>query len=91
MEKEVEYQILAGLNVKYDQILVQILGKEEKPSLNKIISIVEEEESRKRVKLETRSTKHFAMITKDSKPHKQAKEASQPETPATDGENRDNL
>jgi hypothetical protein len=47
VEKERIYDFLAGLNVEYDQIRVQVLGKEALPFLRQTYSYVPQEESRK--------------------------------------------
>jgi len=43
VEKEQIYDFLAGLNSEFDAIRVQILGKEDLPSLNKVISLIRAE------------------------------------------------
>ena len=45
IEKDRVYDFLAGLNPEFDQVRVQILGKEETPSLEKTISLIKVEES----------------------------------------------
>jgi len=45
IEKARVYDFLAGLDMEFDQVRVQILGKKETPSLNKIISLICVEES----------------------------------------------
>ncbi|XP_022731494.1 uncharacterized protein LOC111286004 [Durio zibethinus] len=44
IEKDRVYDFLAGLNVEFDQVRVQILGKQDLPSLNEVISMVRAEE-----------------------------------------------
>ena len=46
------YDFLAGLNSDFDQVRLQILSKEEVPSLEETISIIRGEESRRNVMLE---------------------------------------
>ena len=48
MEKDRIYDFLAGLNVQFDGVKVQILGKQDLPSLNETISIIRTEEGRRR-------------------------------------------
>ena len=48
-----DYDFLVGLNQEFDQIRVQILGKEEMPSLEEVISIIWSEESRRSIMLES--------------------------------------
>lgn len=47
LENERMYNFLAGLNIEFDAIRVQILGKEDLPSLNEVIFIVRAEEGRR--------------------------------------------
>ena len=44
MEKERIYTFLVKLNIEFDPIRVQVLGKEEILSLNETIAIIHEEE-----------------------------------------------
>ena len=53
VKKEQTYNLLASLNMEFDVVRVQILDKEDLPSLNKVISIVCAEEGRRGVMLET--------------------------------------
>ena len=43
IEKDRVYDFLAGLNPEFDQVRVQILGKEETPSLEETISLIRPE------------------------------------------------
>ena len=45
------YDFLVGLNVEFDQVRIQILGKEMLSSLNVVIFMVRAEESRRSVML----------------------------------------
>lgn len=45
IEKDHDYDCLAGLNPKHDQARVQILGKEDIPSLEETISLIWAKES----------------------------------------------
>ena len=47
MDKDRIYDFLAGLNVEFDAVRVQILGKQDLPSLNETISIICAEEGRR--------------------------------------------
>ena len=49
MEKERFYTFLIKLNIEFDPIRVQVLGKEEILSLNETIAIIREEEERRGV------------------------------------------
>ncbi|KAI9196243.1 hypothetical protein LWI28_022206 [Acer negundo] len=64
MEQDQVYDFLAGLNVYFDQVRVQILGKDELPSLNSAISMVRAEESRRSVMLQSQPIDRSAMISK---------------------------
>lgn len=46
-EEDYANDVFAGLNIEFDQIWVQILGKEELPSLNEEISLTVTEEPRR--------------------------------------------
>nr|XP_009774423.1 PREDICTED: uncharacterized protein LOC104224462 [Nicotiana sylvestris]XP_016490473.1 PREDICTED: uncharacterized protein LOC107810229 [Nicotiana tabacum] len=58
IEKERVYDFLAGLNQKYDQIRVQVLGKVPFPSLEDAYSYVQQEESRRGVMLYSAPTEN---------------------------------
>ncbi|KAK8317667.1 hypothetical protein V6Z12_A13G124300 [Gossypium hirsutum] len=64
VEKDRIYDFLAGLNVEFDAIRVQILGKEELPSLNETIAIVRVEEGRRGVMVENSQVDSSALVTK---------------------------
>ena len=58
------YDFLAGLNVDFDQVRVQILGKDELTSLNSAISMVRAEKSRQSLMLQSLPVDGAAMISK---------------------------
>lgn len=64
MDKDRAYQFLTGLNAKFEQMRIQILGKEEIPPPNKVISIILVEESRRRIMFKSGFTESSAMVTK---------------------------
>ncbi|XP_040955857.1 uncharacterized protein [Gossypium hirsutum] len=64
VEKNRIYDFLAGLNVEFDAVRVQILGKEELPSLNETIAIVRAEEGRRGVMVENSQVDSSALVTK---------------------------
>ncbi|XP_048227600.1 uncharacterized protein LOC125369430 [Ricinus communis] len=66
IEKDRVYDFLAGLNVEFDQVRVQILGKERFPSLNETISLIRAEENRREVMLEPKTLEGLAMISTKS-------------------------
>ena len=53
LEKERLFDFLAGLNGEFDQVRVQILGRDPLPSLNEAFAIVRGEEGRRNVMLKT--------------------------------------
>lgn len=52
MEKERIYTFLARLNIEFDPVQVQVLGKEEVPSLNETIAIIRGEEGQRGVMMD---------------------------------------
>ena len=64
IDKDRTNDFLAGLNVEYDQVRVQILGKDDLPSLNEVISIIIAEESRRGVMLDPKPVEASAMVAK---------------------------
>ncbi|XP_011046793.1 PREDICTED: uncharacterized protein LOC105141310 [Populus euphratica] len=67
VERERIFEFLAGLNIEFDQMRVQILGKESLPSLNEVFSIIRAEEGRRTVMLEVPNTKGSAMMITNRK------------------------
>ena len=61
IEKDRVYDFLARLNQEFDQFRVQILGKEEMPSLEEVISIILSEESQRAIMLEPQVSKGYAL------------------------------
>jgi hypothetical protein len=55
IEEERIYEFLGGLNSEYDPVRVQILGKEPLPSLQMVISYIQNEESRRSTMLHPNS------------------------------------
>ena len=53
---------MVGLNSEYDQVRIQILGKEKVPRLNEVIAIIQSEESRRELMLEIPTAESSAMI-----------------------------
>ena len=62
IEQDRVYDFLVGLNPEYDQVRIQILGKEKVPGLNKVVAIIRSEESRIGLMLETPTTKSSTMV-----------------------------
>ena len=44
VERERVFEFLAGLNVEFDQVRVQVLGKDTLPSVNEVVSLIRAEE-----------------------------------------------
>ena len=64
VEKERIFEFLAGLNLEFDQVQVQVLGKEDLPSLNETISIIWAEEGRRGVMMnQTPMVESSAMLS----------------------------
>ncbi|KAK8574583.1 hypothetical protein V6N12_062273 [Hibiscus sabdariffa] len=64
IEKERIDDFLAGLNLEYDAVRVQILGKEELPSLNEAIAIIRSEEGRRGVMVDNTQAESSTLVTK---------------------------
>ena len=64
IEKDRVYDFLAGLNPEFDQVRVQIIGKEEMPSLEETISLIRAEESRRDIMLESQTVDASTLVTK---------------------------
>jgi hypothetical protein len=62
VERERIFEFLAGLNIEFDQIRVQILGKESLPSLNEVFSVIRAEEGKRTVMLDAPNTKGSVML-----------------------------
>ncbi|TXG48410.1 hypothetical protein EZV62_027704 [Acer yangbiense] len=67
IERDRIYDFLAGLNAEFDQVRIQILGREELPPLNEAISMVRAEESRGSLMLEPSTSEGSAMVSNSSK------------------------
>ncbi|KAJ4712334.1 hypothetical protein OWV82_014593 [Melia azedarach] len=63
IEKERIFEFLAGLNIEFDQVRVQVLRKEELPSLNETISIIRAKERRRGAMIEPQNIDGSAMLT----------------------------
>jgi len=64
IEKDRTYDVLAGLNANFNPVRIQILGIDDLPNLNEVVSIILAEESRRVGMLETKSLETSAMLTK---------------------------
>ena len=63
LERDRIVKLLAGLNTEYDQVRVQILGREKVPSLNEVFAVVQSEENRRIAMLGEISSEGSAMLT----------------------------
>jgi hypothetical protein len=57
MEIERIFEFLAGLNIEFDQVRVQILGNESLPLLNEVLSLIRAEEGRRIMMLDVPNIK----------------------------------
>ena len=75
IEKDRVYDFVVRLTPKFDQVRGQILGKEETPSLEKTISLIKVEESRRGIMLEPQTLEGSALVTKNeqTQPQKRGK------------------
>ena len=64
VEKDRIYEFLVGLNIQFDVVRVQILGKEDLPSLNETLAIVCADKGRRGVMLETPTVDSSALMTR---------------------------
>jgi len=67
VERERIFEFLARLKIEFNQMRVQILGKESLPSLNKVFSVIRAKEGRRTVMLEVSDTEGSAMMITNSR------------------------
>jgi len=67
VERERIFEFLAGLHIEFDQMRVQILGKESLPSLNEVFSLIRVEEGRRTVMLDVPNIEGSAMLITNSR------------------------
>ena len=65
IEKDRVYDFLVCLNAEFDQVRIQILGREDVQPLNEVIALIRAEESRRGIMLELVTNDASAMIAKD--------------------------
>ncbi|XP_052195607.1 uncharacterized protein LOC127803432 [Diospyros lotus] len=63
IERDRIVEFLAGLNAEFDQVRIQIFGREKLPSLNEVFAMVRSEENRRGVKLNESGIEGSAMVT----------------------------
>ncbi|KAG6741741.1 hypothetical protein POTOM_055019 [Populus tomentosa] len=56
VERQRIFEFLVGFNIEFDQVRVQILGKESLPSFNEVFSLIKVEEGRRIVMLDVPNT-----------------------------------
>nr|KYP63994.1 hypothetical protein KK1_018581 [Cajanus cajan] len=66
IEQDRVYDFLVGLNSDFDQVRVQILGKEKILGINEVVAMIRSEESRKGIMLETPAMENSAMVASGS-------------------------
>ncbi|XP_059444961.1 uncharacterized protein LOC132176698 isoform X2 [Corylus avellana] len=62
IEQDRVYDFLVGLNPEFDQVRIQILGKQEVPCFNEVVALIRGEESRRGLMLEPQNTDSSAMV-----------------------------
>lgn len=67
VENDRIYDFLIGLNMEFNHVQVQILGKEDFPSLNKTVALIRAKEGRRGVRIETPGTKSSALVTNNAR------------------------
>ena len=58
------YDFLVGLNPEFDQVQIQILGKQEVPCFNEVVALIRGEESQRSVMLEPQTLDGLALVAK---------------------------
>ena len=53
-----------GLNLEFDQVRIQILGKQEVPCFNEVVALIRGEESRRSVMLEPQTLDGSILVAK---------------------------
>jgi len=66
IEQDRVYDFLVELNSDFDQVRVQILGKEKIPGINEVVAVVRGEESRRGIMLENPTMENSAMVASGS-------------------------
>ncbi|CAA6664064.1 unnamed protein product [Spirodela intermedia] len=61
-ERDRTYEYLVRLNSEYDQVRIQILGREKLPPLNEVISLVRGEESRRNLMLGSQNVENLTFM-----------------------------
>ena len=64
IEQDIVHDFLVGLNPKFDQVRIQILGKQEGLCFNEVVALIRGEESRRSVMLEPQTLDGSALVAK---------------------------
>ena len=70
IERDRVYDFLIELNLKFDQVGIQILGKQEVSCFNEVVALIRGEESQRSVMLEPQTLDGSALIEKTEYPKK---------------------
>jgi len=65
IEQDRVFGFLVGLNLEYDQVRIQILGKVKVPRLNEVIVIIQSEEGKRNLMLETSIPESTTMVVEE--------------------------
>ena len=63
VERDRIVEFLAGLNPEFDQVRIQVLGRDKLPTLNEVFAIVRSEENRRGAMLNEYNTEELALIS----------------------------
>lgn len=92
IDKDRTYDFLTGLNVEFDQVRIQILDKDNLPSLKEVILIILAEESRRGVILELKPVEASEMLTNIGKSREKMRTTvKKMKKKSRNGENHDSL
>ncbi|RVW40284.1 Retrovirus-related Pol polyprotein from transposon RE1 [Vitis vinifera] len=64
IEQDRVYDFLVGLNPEFDQVRIQILGKQEVPRFNEVVALIRGEESQRSVMLEPQTLDGSTIVAK---------------------------
>ena len=64
IEQDRVYDFLVGLNPEFDQVRIQILGKQEVPCFNEVVALIRGEENRRSVMLEPLTLDGSTLVAK---------------------------
>ena len=70
MSKIESYDFLVRLNLEFDQVRIQILGKQEVLCFNEVVTLIQGEQSRRSVMLVPQTLDELALVAKIEYPEK---------------------